>query len=376
MKKILIFTYMDITRDPRAHRQIKWLKENYTVHCVCESPDPSYGITYTKYKNESSIFSKLKMFYLKFGFFNKYTWNKNHVELANELSKIKFDLIIAHHIKLLPIAVKISKGAKIILDAHEFYTEIYADSFIWRFFMKKYYYWLSNTFLKKCDLIITVNESLKQFYEKEFHISTSFISNAVDFSDMLPSKTNANNIKIIHHGQASRSRKIELMIEMMKYMDTRFTLTLIITVHGIPSKIYLKKLKNAAKGYSNIKFAKTLPYKEIVPYGNKFDIGLFFMPPVNINEEFSTGNKVYQYIQSRLMLAFSPLPEMKKIVDDYDLGVCSDDYNPKSLAVKLNKLTAEKIDYFKSQSHKHAKTLSSEMNKEKFISLIEKVIEN
>ena len=73
MKKILIFTYTDISRDPRAHRQIKWLKENYYVHCVCELPDPSYGITYTEYRNESSIFSKLKMFYLKLGWYNKYT---------------------------------------------------------------------------------------------------------------------------------------------------------------------------------------------------------------------------------------------------------------------------------------------------------------
>ena len=109
---------------------------------------------------------------------------------------------------------------------------------------------------------------------------------------------------------------------------------------------------------------------KIVEFGNSFDIGLFFMPPSNLNEEYSLGNKIFQYIQSRLALAISPLPEMKNLVDTYNLGIVSDNFDPKSLAKKLNELTVQKIQYYKKQSHKHARELSSSKNKEQFLKII------
>ncbi len=77
------------------------------------------------------------------------------------------------------------------------------------------------------------------------------------------------------------------------------------------------------------------------------------------------------YVQVRLALAVSPLPEMKKLVDIYDLGIVADDFDPKSFAQKLNLLTREEIDYYKSQSHKHSIELGAETNREKFLKIID-----
>lgn len=373
-KKILIFTYTNVIKDSIVNHQILWLKDDYEVHTICQIPDKSYNIHYINYHSDSFYKRNMRLPLLKLKKYEKYIFNKHHRVLVSNLSKTKYDLIIVHHLRLLPVAFQFAGNAKIILYAHEYYTEAYNQSFVWRFLIKDYYLWLAKNYLKKCELTITVNESIQNFYIENFNIPANYIHNTIDYINLTPSKIAPNSIKIIHHGLASSSRKIELMIEMMKFLDERFTLTLILVTHSKINDMYINKLKKLAKDNQRIFFVEPLPFSEIVKYGNTFDIGLFFMPPTNLNEEYSLAHKIFQFIQSRLFIAISPLPEMKKLVERYDLGVIADDYNPESYAKKLNKLTVEQIDYYKNQSHKAAKELAAENNRNKFQGIIRAIL--
>ena len=295
---ILLIAYHEVARDPRVYRQIKWLKNYYKVYTVCKIPDLSFDIDYIIYPSESYFRSKIRLVLLKLRMFNKYLWNRPNLELVEKLKNNNYDVIIAHHINLLPIALHISSTAKIILDAHEYYTEVYNDSFLWRFLMKDYYIWLSDSFISKCDLIIAVNESMRKMYEEKYKIKSESITNASDYENFNPKTVSPNKIKIIHHGLASPSRKLELMIEVMNFVDDRFSLTFSILEINRLSSIYVKKLKKLAKNNPNIDFMEPVPGNEVINLGNNFDIGLFFMPPTNINEEFSLANKFFQYVQS------------------------------------------------------------------------------
>ncbi|MFQ5651990.1 MAG: glycosyltransferase [bacterium] len=373
-KKVLIFTYTNVNMDSIINHQIVWLKDEYELYTVCQVPDERYDINYHRYQDDPFHKRVLRYPLLKLKQYESFIWSKPNRQIASALSKVKYDLIIVHHLRLLPIAFEIAQGAKVILYAHEYYTEVYDDSLLWRFVMKDYYNWLAENYLTKCDMAITVNESLQNFYAENFRIPAAFIHNAVDYAPIAPSPTDFDNIRMIHHGLAGTSRKLELMIDMVQYLDERFSLTLILVEHSTISRMYLNKLKKKAKDDPRVYFLDPLPFSEIIPFSNSFDIGLFFMPPTNLNEEYSLAHKLFQYIQARLVLAISPLPEMKKLVETYDLGVCSDDYEPASLARKLNNLTREEIDYYKSQSHKHAKELGAETNRDKFIELIHRVL--
>ncbi len=93
----------------------------------------------------------------------------------------------------------------------------------------------------------------------------------------------------------------------------------------------------------------------------------------NLNYKYALPNKLFEFIQARLAVAISPLLEMTKIVKQYDLGIVADDFTPESMAHELNKLTKDKIDYYKHQSDKSAYELSSEGNCQKFNNLIAKL---
>jgi hypothetical protein len=121
-------------------------------------------------------------------------------------------------------------------------------------------------------------------------------------------------------------------------------------------------------------FQEPVAGHEVIEHGNRYDIGLFFMPPSNFNEEYSLANKVFQFVQSRLMLAVSPLPEMGRFVEEHGLGIVASDHSPRAMARQLNALTAPEIAAFKSASHRKARELSSEANRRKLLALVEALL--
>ena len=55
MKKILIFGYHAIIRDPRSYKQLKWLMNDYDVDVVCQIPDSSIDANYIIYNQVNFI---------------------------------------------------------------------------------------------------------------------------------------------------------------------------------------------------------------------------------------------------------------------------------------------------------------------------------
>jgi hypothetical protein len=85
-------------------------------------------------------------------------------------------------------------------------------------------------------------------------------------------------------------------------------------------------------------------------------------------------NKFFEFIQARLAIAIGPSIEMKKIVDQYDCGIVSSDFEPRTLALELNKLTTDKLMYYKSQSHKAAEVLNAETTGKRVHELVSELI--
>ena len=375
-KDILLLTDADTTNSSIEHHQIKWLIKDYSLDVIgpkVSNQNKSY-INYYEYNEGSFLYKNIRKILLLSGLYKSYTINKNVTKLFKKINNKKYDLIIVHHLRLLPIADLISRGSKIIFYAHEHYLSYNQDLYIWRILIGGYWNWISKNYLNISDMIVTVNKSIAELYEKEYSGKVYFLHNLVPYKNLKPKKVNPERIRIIHHGLASTSRKIELMIDVMNYLDHRFELDLVLVPYSFFGKLYIKKLKKLAAINTKIRFPKPVSFQSIEEFGNKYDIGMFFMPPSNRNEELSLGHKFFQYIQSRLALAISPLPEMKNIVERYKIGIVSENYDPKSLATALNQLTGEEIYKLKVNSNIHAKTFDLNFNNKLFISYVEKML--
>ena len=112
-----------------------------------------------------------------------------------------------------------------------------------------------------------------------------------------------------------------------------------------------------------------------IPYIiNKYDIGLFLLPPESFSYRMALPNKLFEFIQGRLAIAIWPSPEMARIVNEYKCGIVSEDFTIESIANRLNSLSAKDIMKFKQNSHKAAAFLCAEKNREAFLSIVNKLL--
>lgn len=372
--KILVLCFSDLKRDPRVFRQLLTLST--------ENKYKIYAAGWADPELESIEYIKLPIFYgtklsklvsainLKLGNYEQYYWrNKNYNTAYQILKTYKFDLILANDIDALPLSVKIADehNAKLIYDAHEYTPCEFENNWKWRFFYQKYKTYLCKMYLPYTDAMITVCDGIAQEYNKHFNVNPVIITNAPNYVNLSPSSVDGAKIKIIHHGAALPARNLELMIEMAKDLDVRFELDLMLVANNYS---YLNKLKKMARNYKNINFIEPVAMPQIAQKINSYDIGLFILPPNNFNYAMALPNKLFEFIQARLMIAIGPSPEMAKYVTKYNLGIIANDFSPQTMADKLNELTPSQIMQFKVNSNIVAKELSFEQNQNTILDLV------
>lgn len=382
-KKILILSASNPNGDPRPNRMINWLKDDYSItvvgatHTEIEGVN-SFALAESNKKNGDTFADTIMriaqkysvnlfryIFFLllkKYGDITETKYSRIRY-IQEQLSKEDFDLIISHDLILLPLVFKIkgNKNTKVMLDAREFYPKNFDDNFRWRLFTKPINEFLCDEYLHRCDKIITVSDGLAKEYAEEYDIQPEVVMSLPYAYDLQPVKNTSDTIKIIYHGYANSSRKTELMVEMMDFVDEHFTLDLMLS--NAERDSYRKKIKDMAKARKNVRVIPSVKMQEIVPFTNKYDIGLFLCPPTNFNLTYALPNKFFEYIQARLAIAIGPSIEMEKITKKYDCGVVAKDFEPRSLADELNQLTHGELAYYKEQSHKAAQILNAETNK-------------
>jgi hypothetical protein len=284
---------------------------------------------------------------------------------------------VANDIDTLPLAFKFKGNTKIIFDAHEYAPRHFENNKIWKTFFQPFYIHLCKKYIPGVDGMLTVGKGLANEYEKHFGVKPVIITNATRYHDIAPAPIKPDTIRLIHHGIANPSRRLELMVEMMDHLDERFTLDLMLMTSDFASaqtKAFIENLKTSASKNPKIKILPPVKSHAVVTTIQPYDIGVFLLPPVNFNYENTLPNKLFDFIQARLGIAIGPTPEMASIVNHYSIGVVSEEFTAKSLATKLNALTTEQVASFKSNAGIAAKELNAERNEEIFNRLVKEVL--
>lgn len=380
MKQVLILVYNDLIHDARVRRQINFLKDDYKLTVVCFNAPEDLGVEVIKIRRirPGLIQKAVTAFLLLTRFFEAaHHTLYDFPALRQQLKSRSFDLIIANDIETLPLAIRIKKNEKILFDAHEFAPRHFEDKLSWRIFFQAFNKYLCRKYLPLADRMITIGEGLAKEYAKYYPVHPVVITNANYYFELSPNHPDPKNIRLIHHGAANPSRQLEIMIEMMDYVDKRFTLDLMLltpTIANKKTRAYLDTLRKRAEQNPRIKIVDPVRSDQVVQAIHQYDIGVFLIRPINFNYANGLPNKLFDFVQARLAIAVGPTPEMASLVKKYDLGVVSKEFTPQSLAQLINELTPEKVFYHKQQSEKAARAVSAENNQKILKELVAQLV--
>lgn len=271
-----------------------------------------------------------------------------------------FDTVVANDARAIPLAFKVAGNAPVWTDLHEYAPEERTHVTSWRLLVAPLMDHICRKYLRKCAAVTTVGGYIAELYHERYGVKPELVRNVGPFRDLAPTPVAPDGpIRLVHSGAAVYGRNLEDTIQAVVEAGDGFTLDLYLVSANDGGK-YLAKLHEVAKSSDRITFHDPVPPDELPATLNAYDVGVFWIPPFNTNARLTLPNKIFDYIQACLAIAVGPTIEMQEIVERYNLGMVSTDYEVSSMVSSLQQLNGETITEFKRFSAQAARELNFE----------------
>ncbi|MGA2667124.1 MAG: glycosyltransferase [Patescibacteria group bacterium] len=275
--------------------------------------------------------------------------------------QIKPDVIHANDSITLPAAYALKKrGFKVIFDAHEFYSESVANP---RYLWKQYYIYLERR-LPRLNGIFSVCQSILDELDRRYQtdqLPQSILYNTPPYRKFAAKKV-ARPLRLLYLGNLQGTRDFSKLFSAIE------------KCRGV-------LLTNIGPGWQNRRTGNIIslgavPPSEVIETASKYDVGIIPYIGDNLNNRYSTPNKLFEYMMAGLAIAASDLPEIKRVVTRAQNGMLFSADQSASIREVITSLTKnpQKILQFKRNSLKWAKDYCWENQEKKQIDLYEKVI--
>lgn len=306
----------------------------------------------------------------------------NRITNFNKEAKYYFDIAsaknyIAEDLYSLRIAVKLKKiiGGKLLYDSREIYSALGPLS------GKPIKQHLITTFerhhIKHVNKFIVTGSLDEEYLRKHFKKEKPFsiIMNLPPYRDRIQSNLlrekysfTADKKILIYQGELLRGRGIIPVIKTLKYFEE--AVFCILGQGPLREEIINESIK--CKVNERVILCGSVPYDELHDWTSSADIGVSFIEPISFSYQLALPNKLFEYCMARIPSLVSDLPAMKKIMDEYQIGIAiSPDSSSEQIAEALKILCdgANKEIYSKNcESACH--TLNFEAQKDKILSLV------
>jgi hypothetical protein len=196
-----------------------------------------------------------------------------------------------------------------------------------------------NHMLEKCDAVATVSYGLVDALQQDYGIKAHLIRSMPTYEDKHVVPVDKNVIRIVHHGSANADRLLGETIKLVEKLEKRFTLDLYL----VGNSDDILKLKQMAGNNPAIRFHEPVTFDRLIGTLNQYDIGIFFWEPTTFNIKYCLPNKLFEFIQARLMIISTPLPDISRLVNEHQCGLILPSFDIDGSVKVINSLTVPEV---------------------------------
>ena len=325
-KHIIVSVITDLISDNRVHKVCCTLTGmGYEVTLVGRMLSDSPSVTGRPYATHRFrlLINKGLLFYAFYNF-----------RLLLYLLGHHFDVLLANDLDTLPANILASgiKRKPIVYDSHEYFTEV--PELIGRPGTKRIWEWIEGKLVPHVHEAITVCKSIAAIYTEKYKIHFHVVRNLPVARKVYSIKEEGHLPAIMYQGSLNPGRGLECCIRAMKHIEGA---RLVIAGDG-----ELKKKLMAlaiSEGVSHkVEFLGRLPLEELAEITPKASVGVSVEEDLGWNYHYALPNKLFDYIQARVPVFVSNLPEMAAVVKQYGIGVINSDFTPRGIANMFNEM--------------------------------------
>lgn len=291
--------------------------------------------------------------------------------LCAELKKSSADIYFAEDIYTLPFVAfyaKRKKG-KLYYNSRELYAFLGGHS------KKKYLSFLlriiEKFFIKKCDYVLTTGDLDTQFIEKMYSLSNVItVRNIPAYT--VPDKIidlrkelaiPADKTLLLYQGVLLKGRGIPKIFKALTKIPQAALLILGDGEQRENFKRFAAELGISGRVY----FYGMVNHDELMNYTAAADAGLALIENISFSYFYALPNKLFEYIMAGVPVVSCNLPQMKKIVDDYHVGICVDAESEDAVYTAINNIVTDReaLKQYKQNCFEAAKELNWQKEFEK-----------
>ena len=266
-------------------------------------------------------------------FRNPLWWRKAYkkgLKLYNT-GKFKFDIVHCHDLDTLWAGVRLKKklGIKLIYDAHEIFGYMIASD------MPKFIvdatFRMEKRLIKNVDLIITVNEPLRDYFRSISDKPITIVMNCKDLlsQEYIPPRNDVFTICYI--GVLSKSRMFPEIIDIIgNIKHVKFIIA------GKKENLY-EEAKERCRKYTNVEFLGTIPSKEVIPRTIRSNAIICLFDPTNPNNRVGLPNKIFECMATGRPVIVTKGLYYSKIIEREKCGI-SVNYEKEEIRKSIIKL--------------------------------------
>jgi len=348
-KTILHISHTDVRTDSRILKELAAHQESdrFDVFAI--------GVSASDENPPAEIHPDIKIDTLKLAS-NRSKWNPRPLRHFLTLLELFFragwralrrspDVIHCHDTLVLPIGfiVKLLTGAKLVYDAHELESNKNGQTKV----LSKSTLLIEKACWRKIDLLVSVSPSILSWYEENLGKKKNVLvlNSPVFDNEVIDSDKESSNSKYFHDkfgipedslvflylGILSKGRGIEIILD--SFSNTSVKSHVVFMGFGELSKT----IKDSEEKYQNIHLHPPVTHDVVVELAKSADVGLCLIEEVSLSDYYCLPNKLFEYAFSGIPVLASNFPDLKKYVELYGLGRCSD-IDPLSLSKSIQQV--------------------------------------
>jgi glycosyltransferase involved in cell wall biosynthesis len=294
--------------------------------------------------------------------------------------KKNYDIYHSNDLNTLPqgyICAKLRfKKKKLVYDSHEVQTSRTG-------YDSEFYAKMEGFFINKINAMIVENHTRAKYNEDLYGFYPNVVHN-YPFKEIGQSKEkvplhnmlglNKNEKILLYQGGIQTGRGLDKLIRAVPLFKEG-TLVLIGDGKLKPSLLNLVKELNLE---DRVKFIPKVPLEDLPKYTRNAYIGFQVLNNVCFNHFSASSNKLFEYLMAGVPIVACDFPEIKRIVEGEQVGLCIDPHKEEEIANAVNELLENKTLYniFVKNSVSARLKYNWEIEQENFLSVYDHLFNN